>query len=215
MEQVKVNYKKIMDKELAYLAGREKKPTLLLHACCAPCSSAVLELLCECFDITLYFYNPNISPESEFAFRLEELRRLTEEMGLSHISVVAPPYDSREFDAIAKGLENLPEGGARCEKCYRLRLLHSVLYAKENGFDYVTTTLSISPYKNARWLNEIGTELGEKYGVRYLVSDFKKGEGYKRSCMLSKTYNLYRQDYCGCIYSKEFASRLKEGSGVL
>ena len=202
MIEAKVNYKKIMDQEIAKYRNQAKKPTLLLHACCAPCSSAVLELLHEHFDITLYFYNPNISPEREFIFRLEELSRLTEVMGFSDVPVVAPPYDSREFDVISEGLEDLPEGGARCEKCYRLRLLHSVLYAKEKGFDYVTTTLSISPYKNVKWLNEIGTELGESYGVRYLVSDFKKGEGYKRSCTLSKEFGLYRQDYCGCIYSK-------------
>ncbi len=209
MEQARVNYKKLMDKEIEKISGLEKKPSLLLHACCAPCSSAVLELLCEYFDITLYFYNPNISPESEFTFRLEELKRLTAAMELADVTVVAPPYDSREFEAIAIGLEDLPEGGARCEKCYRLRLDKSIAYAKENGFDYVTTTLSISPYKNARWLNEIGCELGEHYGVTYLVSDFKKGEGYKRSCFLSKEYDLYRQNYCGCTYSKQFADKLK------
>lgn len=215
MKQNSVNYKKQMEQEIANIQGAGKKPTLLLHACCAPCSSAVLELLNKHFDITLYFYNPNISPESEFAFRLEELKRLTQIMNLPDVSVVAPPYDSTEFDTIASGLEHLPEGGARCEKCYRLRLGRSVAYAKEQGFDYVTTTLSISPYKNARWLNEIGTELGEAFGIKYLVSDFKKGEGYKRSCTLSKTYNLYRQNYCGCIYSKEIAQRTNGGSKVL
>ncbi|MBR7164428.1 MAG: epoxyqueuosine reductase QueH [Clostridia bacterium] len=205
-----MNYKKLMEQEIEKIKQSGRKPTLLLHACCAPCSSAVLELLCEHFDIALYFYNPNISPESEFTFRLEELKRLTEKMALSNVAVVAPTYDSREFDAIAQGLEDLPEGGVRCEKCYRLRLQKSIAYAKEQGFDYVTTTLSISPYKNARWLNEIGCELGERYGVTYLVSDFKKGEGYKRSCFLSKEYNLYRQNYCGCIFSKRLAEREKE-----
>lgn len=199
---MKVNYKLIMDKEIELAKNAGIKPTLLLHACCAPCSSAVLELLSEVFDITLFFYNPNISPESEFIFRLYELKRLVNEMDLKDIDVVAPKYDNSEFEAIVKGMEDIPEGGARCEKCYRLRLSKSVSYAKEKGFDYVTTTLSISPYKNAQWLNEIGKELAEQYGVKYLLSDFKKGDGYKRSCILSNEYNLYRQNYCGCVYSK-------------
>jgi len=200
---MKVNYKLKMDAEIENIKKSGLKPKLLLHACCAPCSSAVLEQLCDVFEITLFFYNPNISPESEFTFRLEELERLTNEMDLSDIRIIAPPYDNSEFENIAKGMEDIPEGGARCAKCYRLRLEKTVAYAKENGFDYVTTTLSISPYKNAQWLNEIGLELAERYGVKYLCSDFKKGEGYKRSCTLSAQYNLYRQNYCGCIYSKQ------------
>ena len=199
---MKVNYKLMMDKEIELVKNDDIKPTLLLHACCAPCSSAVLELLSEVFDITLFFYNPNISPESEFIFRLDELKRLVNEMNLKDIDIIAPEYDNSEFETIAKGMEDIPEGGARCEKCYRLRLSKSVSYAKEKGFDYVTTTLSISPYKNAQWLNEIGLELAEQYGVKYLLSDFKKGDGYKRSCVLSNEYNLYRQNYCGCVYSK-------------
>lgn len=199
----KVNYKKIFDDELKKISETGRKPTLLLHACCAPCSSAVLEKISEIFDITLFFYNPNISPESEFVFRLEELGKLLEIMNLNDISIVCPPYDNEEFETIAKGMESLPEGGARCYKCYKLRLEKSVSYAKEHGFDYVTTTLSISPHKNAQWLNSIGLELGEEYGVNYLCSDFKKEEGYKRSCELSRLYDLYRQDYCGCKYSKE------------
>ena len=202
MQQGKVNYKKLMDKEIQRLRQSGRKPSLLLHACCAPCSSAVLELLSQDFDITVFFYNPNIDPESEFVFRLEELQRLLPEMGLESVGVVAPPYDAGEFEKIAVGLEALPEGGERCKCCYRLRLEKTICYAKEQGFDYVTTTLSVSPYKNAAWLNIIGQELGEKHGVSYLVSDFKKGEGYKRSCQLSKEYELYRQDYCGCRYSK-------------
>ena len=198
----KVNYKKIYDEELKKIKENGEKPSLLLHACCAPCSSAVLEKISKIFDITLFFYNPNISPESEFVFRLDELHRLIKEMELNNITIEAPTYDNYEFEAIAKGMEELPEGGARCYKCYKLRLEKSVSYAKENGFDYVTTTLSISPHKNAQWLNEIGLELGEKYGMKYLCSDFKKEEGYKRSCELSRVYDLYRQDYCGCKYSK-------------
>lgn len=199
---MKVNYKKIMDEEIEKIKGLDKKPRLLLHACCAPCSSAVLESISEFFDITLFFYNPNISPENEFIFRLDELKRFTEEVNLKNIEIISPRYDNLEFENAIKGLENENEGGARCFKCYRLRLLKSVSYAAENGFDYVTTTLSISPHKNAQWLNEIGQELGKEYNIKYLSSDFKKGEGYKRSCELSKKYNLYRQDYCGCIYSK-------------
>ncbi len=202
---IKKNYKILMDEEIKKIKALDKKPTLLLHACCAPCSSAVLESLREHFLITLYFYNPNISPEGEFVFRLDELKRLVAEMGMNTTEVISPLYNPEEFYDIAKGLESLPEGSERCAKCYRLRLEKSVLYAKENGFDYVTTTLSISPYKNAQWLNEIGLELSEKYGVKYLFSDFKKGNGYKRSCQLSEEFNLYRQNYCGCIYSKKQA----------
>ena len=207
---MKVNYKLKMDAEIENIKKSGLKPKLLLHACCAPCSSAVLEQLCDVFEITLFFYNPNISPESEFTFRLEELERLTNEMDLSDIRIIAPPYDNSEFENIAKGMEDIPEGGTRCAKCYRLRLEKTVAYAKENGFDYITTTLSISPYKNAQWLNEIGLELEERYGVKYLCSDFKKGEGYKHSCTLSAQYNLYRQNYCGCIYSKKTKEKQEE-----
>lgn len=202
---MKINYKLKMDKEINRIKASGRKPTLLLHACCAPCSSAVLELLNEVFDITIYFYNPNISPESEFVFRLEELKRLVSEMKLENVEVIAPDYDSSEFIKMAKGLEGEHEGGERCKKCYRLRLEKSVAYAKEKAYDYVTTTLSISPHKNSQWLNEIGIELGEQFGIKYLYSDFKKGEGYKRSLELSKEFGLYRQNYCGCIYSKKSA----------
>ncbi len=198
----KINYKLLMDEEIKKITEGTKKPSLLLHACCAPCSSAVLEVLREFFDITVFFYNPNISPEKEFIFRLDELKRLLPKMGLGNTGVVAPVYDNEEFETAIKGMEDMPEGGERCRKCYRLRLEKSVSYAKENGFNYVTTTLSVSPHKNAQWLNEIGLELGEHYGIKYLCSDFKKGEGYKRSCELSREFNLYRQDYCGCVYSK-------------
>lgn len=202
---MKTNYKLKMDEEIKKIKELGKKPSLLLHACCAPCSSAVLEKLCEIFDITIFFYNPNISPESEFIFRLDELKRLLPEMGMADIDIVAPDYDYTEFLNIANGMEELPEGGKRCYACYRLRLEKTAEYAKENGFDYFTTTLSISPYKNAQWLNEIGIDAGERLGVKYLFSDFKKDNGYKRSCELSKEFNLYRQDYCGCIYSKRTA----------
>lgn len=200
---MKINYNIKMKNEIEKIKTQEGKPSLLLHSCCAPCSSAVLKRLYELFDITMFFYNPNISPESEFTYRLDELKRLLCEMNMEDISVISPTYDNSEFESVIKGLEGEREGGERCYKCYRLRLDKSIAYAKAKGFDYVTTTLSISPHKNAQWLNEIGLELGDKYGVKYLVSDFKKDEGYKISCKLSEEYNLYRQDYCGCVYSKK------------
>jgi predicted adenine nucleotide alpha hydrolase (AANH) superfamily ATPase len=199
---MKENYQKLMEEEIERNKALGVKPTLLLHACCAPCSSGVLPVLAEHFKITLFFHNPNISPESEYNYRLEELKRLVGEMGYSDIEIVEPEYKEEEFLAIAKGREDLPEGGARCKDCYRLRLSATAEYAKEKGFDYFTTTLTVSPYKNAEYLNEIGRELSDEYGVKYLLSDFKKKEGYKRSCENSKKYGLYRQIYCGCVYSK-------------
>ena len=200
---MKVNYKKTFDDEINKIKDLWNKPSLLLHACCAPCSSAVLELLHEVFDITLFFCNPNIYPESEFVFRLNELKRLTAAMGFDKINTVEHEYNYSEFEEISRGLETLPEGGARCAKCYKLRLEKTVLYAKAHKFDYFTTTLSISPHKNATWLNEIGLALEKEHKTKYLCSDFKKGDGYKRSCALSKEFNLYRQPYCGCVYSKK------------
>lgn len=173
----------------------------MLHSCCAPCSSYVLEYLNQYFDITLYYYNPNISPKSEYDFRISELHRLVSEMGIS-VKIIDGDYEPEAFEEIAKGLEDEPERGARCMKCYHLRLESSAKIAKEQSFDYFTTTLSISPMKNAEALNSIGSALADKYGVPYLFSDFKKREGYKRSIELSKRYNLYRQNYCGCRFSK-------------
>lgn len=198
-----VNAQLLLDVELREISKSGKRPRLLLHACCAPCSSYVLEYLSRFFDITLYFYNPNITPAEEYAYRAEELSRLVFEMGLDEVaSLVVSDYNSDEFYNIASGLEDAPEGGARCARCYRLRLEASAKYAAKCGFDYFTTTLSISPYKNSRWLNEIGAELSEEYGVKYLYSDFKKKNGYKRSCELSEMHGLYRQDYCGCEFSR-------------
>ena len=198
-----VNAQLLLDAELREIVKADKRPGLLLHACCAPCSSYVLEYLSKFFDITLYFYNPNITPAEEYVYRAEELSRLVSEMGLEGaVALAVSEYNSDEFYNIAKGLEDAAEGGARCARCYRLRLEASAKYAKEQGFDYFTTTLSISPYKNSRWLNEIGAELSEIYGVRYLFSDFKKKNGYKRSCELSEIHGLYRQDYCGCEFSR-------------
>lgn len=203
----KINYQRILDDTIKALDAERKRPRLLLHACCAPCSSYVIEYLSQYFDITLYFYNPNISPESEYAFRADELIRLTGEMPLGvDIPVVVEKYNSDEFYNIVVGMEDQPEGGSRCRSCYRLRLEKSAEYAKLNGFDYFTTTLSISPYKNSAWLNEIGVELAREHGIEYLISDFKKKNGYKRSCELSEEYGLYRQDYCGCEFSKRARS---------
>ena len=166
------------------------------------------EYLSNFFDITLFFFNPNISPEEEYTFREDELRRLIGDMPLDfEVKLLSGRYDPSEFENMAKGLEELDEGGARCYKCYALRLEETAIQAKKLGFDYFCTTLSISPYKNAEWLNTIGKELSEKYGVNYLFSDFKKKNGYKRSCELSEIYSLYRQDYCGCEFSKKAAEK--------
>ena len=197
------NYQILLDKEIEALQKAGERPRLLLHACCAPCSSYVLEYLCRYFEITLFFYNPNISPRSEYDMRLGELERLVTDMGLGDgVTVVNSDYTPELFYQMAKGLESLPEGGERCRRCYELRLCKTAEAAKEGGFDYFTTTLSISPHKNAEWLNTIGEELSGKVGVKYLFSDFKKRGGYLRSCKLSEEYGLYRQDFCGCIYSK-------------
>lgn len=199
---MKQNYQKILDETINTIEQSGTRPKLLLHSCCAPCSSYVLEYLNSIFDITVFFYNPNITELAEYEKRSKELLRLISEMGIS-VDFKDGGYEPKKFTQIAKGLENVPEGGERCFKCYRLRLETTAEFAKENGFDYFTTTLSISPHKNAQVLNETGAELAEKYNIPYLFSDFKKRNGYKRSCELSEIYGLYRQDYCGCIYSKK------------
>lgn len=200
---MKQNYQLMLDKIIKDECA-DRRPRLLLHACCAPCSSYVLEYLSEYFDITLYFYNPNISPKEEHDFRADELMRLVGEMPLPKgISVIIGSYEPERFKELSAGLEDLPEGGARCAKCYALRLEESAKVAAKGEYDYFTTTLSISPHKNAEWLNTIGEQMGDRYGVRYLFSDFKKKGGYKRSCELSEIYGLYRQSFCGCEYSKK------------
>ena len=204
------NYSLILEKTIKEIELLKSRPRLLLHACCAPCSSYVLEYLAKYFDITIFFFNPNISPQSEYTFREQELERLIREMPLpSSVNIVSGRYCPEEFYEMSKGLEELPEGDSRCKKCYRLRLRESAIVAKEMGFDYFTTTLSISPYKNALWLNTIGEEEGNSVGVKYLFSDFKKKNGYKRSCELSAEYGLYRQDYCGCEFSRRDAQKRK------
>ena len=196
----KVNYGRMLDEKMAELEKSGEKPSLLLHACCAPCSSHTLLFLHEHFDITLYFCNPNISPESEFDFRLNELKRLVKELGLD-INIIEEPYDSAPFFALAKGLEDLPERGERCQKCIEFRLRMAAAKAKELESDYFTTTLTISPHKDCTFINECGGRISEETGVPYLYSDFKKHDGYKHSIQLSKEYNLYRQNYCGCVFS--------------
>ena len=204
------NYSLILEKTISDIQESNKKSSLLLHACCAPCSSYVLEYLSHFFDITLFFFNPNISPQSEYEFRQKELSRLVSEMPLlSSVKILSGRYCPQEFYDMAKGLEALSEGGARCFGCYRLRLAETADVAAKEGFDYFTTTLSISPYKNAEWLNSIGEEEGKRVNVSYLFSDFKKKNGYKRSCELSDIYGLYRQDYCGCEFSKLAANNRK------
>ena len=206
MEKQKQNYSLILEKIIKENEKAGIRPTLLLHACCAPCSSYVLEYLSKYFNITILFYNPNISPEEEYIFREKELRRLIGEMPLPEgITVITEKYDTNEFYSMAKGLEDLAEGGERCKRCYRLRLSKTAEIAKVHDFDYFTTTLSISPYKNAEWLNTIGKEEGDIHNVKYLFSDFKKKNGYKRSCELSEVYGLYRQNYCGCEFSKKIS----------
>ena len=199
-----MNYQKELDKTLEKLTKEERVPKLLLHSCCAPCSSYVLEYLSQYFEITVFYYNPNIYPESEYTKRIWEQQKLIDDLPAKYpISFMAGPYDKERFYEMASGLEHVKEGGARCMKCYELRLREAAKIAKNAGFDYFTTTLSISPLKKAERLNEIGQRLGEEYEVEYLLSDFKKKNGYKRSIELSKIYGLYRQDYCGCEFSME------------
>ena len=204
MAQNHRNYQKEMEKIIEGLQGKRK--SLLLHSCCAPCSSAVLEKLQEIFEITVFYYNPNISEDVEYRKRVEEQKRLIEVFNRKApscpIKIIDGDYEPQEFYQIAKGLETCPEGGERCFKCYALRLEKTAQLAKEEKFDYFTTTLTISPLKNAAKLNEIGEEMAVKYETAFLPSDFKKKEGYKRSIELSKEYNLYRQNFCGCAFSK-------------
>ena len=212
---MKINYQLAMERELAEITRREERPRLLLHSCCAPCSSAVMERLTDWFDLTVFYYNPNIAPEEEFLRRAEEQRRLIAELPHAHeIQFRCGEYESEAFEALARGLEDVPEGGERCTKCFRLRLGKTAALAAREGFDYFTTTLSISPLKDAQRLNAIGGELAEQFGVNYLFSDFKKKNGYKRSCELSVQYGLYRQDYCGCRFSRMEREKKKITEGL-
>ena len=194
------NYQRKLEILINNLSGT---PRLLLHCCCAPCSSYVLEYLSRFFEITCLFYNPNISPAEEYEKRAEELRRLISEQPHENpVSIIVEKYNPQDFFAAIKGYEHIKEGGERCFRCYRLRLEMAAKYAKEYNFDYFCSTLSISPLKNARKLNDIGEELSEIYKISHLPNDFKKKGGYKRSIELSAEYDLYRQNYCGCVFSK-------------
>lgn len=199
---MRTNYQLIMEEEIKNIESTGEKPVLLLQCCCAPCSSAVLERLKEHFNLKLYFYNPNIYPQEEYEKRLLQFDKLLSNTDYPNgIETLSARYNQEEFFNAVKGLENEKEGGARCTKCFELRLEETARKAKEIGADYFCTTLSVSPHKNSELLNYIGIKTGEKYGVKYLQSDFKKKEGYKRSTELSKEFGLYRQNYCGCKYS--------------
>ena len=209
MPRPKVNYQLLLERELEKLKNEGKRPRLLLHGCCAPCSSYVLEFLSGAFDITLLYDNPNIDSEVEYDRRAAEAERLIREMGAPARIAVAP-YQPEAFLLAVRGLEGEPEGGRRCEACFRLRLSRAAEFALAGGYDYFTTTLSISPLKDAALLNRIGGEIARETGVPYLFSDFKKKDGYRRSCQLSAIYHLYRQDYCGCAFSKAERDRRRQ-----
>lgn len=200
---MKENYQKILDETIAGLEERGEVPKLLLHSCCAPCSSYVLEYLSNYFYITVLYYNPNIYPEDEYYHRAVEQKRFIKEFPTKYpVTFVEGNFEPERFYETVKGYENIREGGERCFRCYELRLREAAEYAKKLNCDYFTTTLSISPMKNAVKLNEIGGRLAEEYGIPYLYSDFKKRDGYKRSTVISAEYGMYRQDYCGCVFSK-------------
>lgn len=213
MTSEKQNYQQMLDAVLGDVVKSGKRPRLLLHACCAPCSSYVLEYLSSYFSITLFFFNPNISPRSEYDMRYDELYRLVAAMGLGEsVGFIDSEYEPARFYDAVRGLEKLPEGGERCRICYELRLNETARIAAEGGFDFFTTTLSISPYKNADRLNTAGRNAADKFGSRYLFSDFKKRNGYKRSIELSEKYGLYRQDFCGCVYSRAERDKRKKSA---
>lgn len=199
----RINYQSILDNTIKKITSENRVPTLLIHSCCAPCSSYVLEYLSQYFEITILYYNPNIFPREEYEYRISEQERLINSMNFVHnVKLIGSDYTPEDFHSAIKGCEKEPEGGKRCKLCFEVRLKYTAAMAKKMNFDYFTTTLSISPLKNAEVLNELGIHIGQEYGVEYLQSDFKKRNGYKRSVELSKEYGLYRQDYCGCVYSK-------------
>jgi len=203
-----VNYQRLLDDIIRRLEKSGEVPTLLLHCCCAPCSSYVLEYLSNYFRITTFYYNPNIFPQEEYAHRVAELKRFVSEFPTKYpVNFVEGAYEPKRFYETIKGLEREREGGARCRKCFELRLGEAAKIARELGCDYFTTTLSISPMKDATLLNQIGEAMGEKYGVRHLPSNFKRKGGFLRSTELSREYGLYRQNFCGCVYSRSVVER--------
>lgn len=193
---MKINYDALMMEEISKLDGKKK---ILMHSCCGPCSTACIERLKDYFDITVLYYNPNIEPINEYNKRKETQKSVLKKLNIKYIDC---DYDNETFRLLTKELKDEPEGGKRCTVCFSLRLKGTAKRAKENGFDYFTTTLTVSPHKNSELINKLGIEIGEKVGVKFLVADFKKREGYKRSIELSKEFDLYRQNYCGCLYSK-------------
>ena len=210
-EKGSINFQKELDKLINKLQEQGEIPTLLLHSCCAPCSSYVIEYLSQYFHVTVFYYNPNISELEEYKKRVKEQKRLISEFPAKYnVDFLEGTYDNENYNKMILGLEDCKEGGERCFICYDMRLRETAKVAKAGGFDYFTTTLSISPLKNSAKLNEIGHNFGIEYGIEYLLSDFKKKEGYKRSIELSKEYDLYRQNYCGCIFSKNENDRSKQ-----
>ena len=198
----KINYQKELDKLIAKFTEEGRVPSLLLHSCCAPCSSYCIEYLSQYFHVTVFYYNPNIYPDDEYYHRVKEQQRFINEFPTKYpVDFIEGDYDKSSFYDIAKGLEKEPEKGKRCHKCYDLRLRRTATVAREKMFDFFSTTLTISPMKDSQVLNEIGEAIGKELGVNWLYSDFKKKEGYKRSTEISKEYDMYRQDYCGCVYS--------------
>ncbi len=197
---MKINYQLKLE-EIIKNIPTGQKPSLLLHSCCGPCSSYVLEYLNSYFDITVFYYNPNITSEEEYQMRVKEQKRLIS-LAYPNVSFIEGKYEPEVFMEMSKGFEEEPEGGARCTKCYYLRMHETAQKAKELKFDFFTTTLSVSPYKDSERLNQIGIQLEQQYGISYLYADFKKKNGYKRSIELSNKYHLYRQNYCGCEFSK-------------
>ena len=196
---MKENYAKKLEEIINSL---DNKPKLLLHSCCGPCSSYVISYLRDYFDITVLYYNPNIFPYEEYVKRKEEQKRLLREMTNDTVKLLDCDYDNDKYEEVIQGLEKEPERGKRCTKCFLLRLEKTAIVGKDEGFDFFGTTLTVSPYKNAQLINRIGEKLANDYDIRWLYGDFKKNDGYKKSIELSKKYDLYRQNYCGCIYTK-------------
>lgn len=199
-----MNYNKVMEEEIETILKSGEVPRILLHSCCAPCSTHVIDTLSPYFDITVLYYNPNIEPYEEYEKRKqEEVRFISEYQAKNKLDILDVQHENELFREMARGLEDVPEGGARCIKCYYLRMEKTAKLAREHGYDYFATTLTVSPLKNSQKLNDIGRILSEQYGIQYLYSDFKKKEGYKHSIEMAREYDLYRQDYCGCVFSKE------------
>ena len=206
------NYDKLLEGTIFKHKEQGEVPRVMLHSCCAPCSSYVIEYLSRYFHLTIFYYNPNISPIEEYLKRKNEQVRLIKEMNTKYnVDIIDCDYDNDLYERNIVGLENEPERGRRCDVCFRMRLYKTAVVAKESGYDYFCTTLTVSPYKNSKVINEIGFDVGHELGISYLASDFKKRDGYKRSIELSREFGLYRQDYCGCKYSKEvYERKLKE-----